>query len=218
MFEHESRPAGSNDRSRVDSLLELLGELSPREPSAALRGQLGRMASARLQCKSAGIGRARGISPSRTWLKPALASILLVAMGLSAWVAVHFQHKHRATERTANVHLPAVPETNKIRPASASPPAVAGAAKVRHPRPQRVPTSATRQMTIELPYSNHAIATGTNTIVQVSMSQSELLSLGFPLSATVQDRRIVAELMLGDDGLPRAISLPLPLEVMKEKQ
>jgi len=48
------------------------------------------------------------------------------------------------------------------------------------------------------------------------MSQSELLSLGFPLNATPQDRRIVAELTLGDDGLPRAISLSLPLEVMKE--
>jgi hypothetical protein len=50
------------------------------------------------------------------------------------------------------------------------------------------------------------------------MSQFDLLSLGFPINTTVQDRRIVAELTLGDDGLPRAISLPLPLEVMKEKK
>jgi hypothetical protein len=50
------------------------------------------------------------------------------------------------------------------------------------------------------------------------MSQSELLSLGFPINATVQDRRVVAELTLGGDGLPRAISLPLPLEVIKEKK
>jgi hypothetical protein len=44
------------------------------------------------------------------------------------------------------------------------------------------------------------------------------LSLGFPLNASLHDRRVVAELTLGDDGLPRAISLPLPLEVMKEKK
>jgi hypothetical protein len=73
-------------------------------------------------------------------------------------------------------------------------------------------------MTMRLPYSNSAIETGTDAIIRVSMSQSELLSLGFPINATVQDRRVVAELTLGDDGLPRAISLPLPLEVIKEKK
>jgi hypothetical protein len=73
-------------------------------------------------------------------------------------------------------------------------------------------------MTMRLPYSNNAIANGTDATIQVSMSQSELLSLGFPINATVQDRRIVAELTLGDDGLPRAISLPLPLEVVKERR
>jgi hypothetical protein len=50
------------------------------------------------------------------------------------------------------------------------------------------------------------------------MSQSELLSLGFPINRTVQDRRIVADLTLGDDGLPRVISVPLPLKVMKENR
>jgi hypothetical protein len=73
-------------------------------------------------------------------------------------------------------------------------------------------------MTMRLPYSNGAIKTGTGATIQVSMSRSELLSLGFPIGTTVQDSRIVAELTLGDDGLPRAISLPLPLEVMKEKR
>jgi hypothetical protein len=73
-------------------------------------------------------------------------------------------------------------------------------------------------MTIRLPYSNSAIETGTDTTIRVAMSQSELLSLGFPVNATVQDGRVVAELTLGDDGLPRAISLPLPLEVIREKR
>jgi len=73
-------------------------------------------------------------------------------------------------------------------------------------------------MTMQLPYSNSAIETGTYSTIRVSMSQSELLSLGFPINATLHDRRIAAELTLGDDGLPRAISLPLPLQVMKEKR
>jgi hypothetical protein len=73
-------------------------------------------------------------------------------------------------------------------------------------------------MTLRLPYSNGAIENGTQATIRVSMSQSDLLSLGFPVNATLQDGRIVAELTLGDDGLPRAISLRLPLEVMKEKK
>ncbi|MGA9241138.1 MAG: hypothetical protein WBW03_04075 [Silvibacterium sp.] len=73
-------------------------------------------------------------------------------------------------------------------------------------------------MFVQLPYSNSAIATGTDATIQVSMSQSELLSLGFPVNASLHDRRVIAELTLGDDGLPRAVSLPLPLEVMKEKK
>lgn len=69
-----------------------------------------------------------------------------------------------------------------------------------------------------LPYSNGAIDTGTGTTIRVAVSQSELVSMGFPINATIPDRRVVAELTLGDDGLPRALSLPLPLEVMKEKK
>jgi hypothetical protein len=73
-------------------------------------------------------------------------------------------------------------------------------------------------MTLRLPYSNSDIENGTQATIRVSMSQSDLLSLGFPVNATLQDRRILADLTLGDDGLPRAISLPLPLEVIKEKK
>jgi hypothetical protein len=50
------------------------------------------------------------------------------------------------------------------------------------------------------------------------MSQAELVLLGFPINTPLQDRQVVAELTLGDDGLPRAISVPLPLEVVREKK
>jgi hypothetical protein len=73
-------------------------------------------------------------------------------------------------------------------------------------------------MVVRLPYSNSAIDTGTDATIRVWMSQAELASLGFPMNATLHDRRVVAELTLGDDGLPRSISVPLPLEVVKEKK
>jgi hypothetical protein len=90
----------------------------------------------------------------------------------------------------------------------------------RRSRPKLPPAQApsAREMVIRLPYSNRSVDTGTGATIQVSMSQSELLSLGFPLNATLHDRRVVAELTLGDDGLPRAISLPLPLELIKEEK
>jgi hypothetical protein len=75
-----------------------------------------------------------------------------------------------------------------------------------------------RRMVVRLPYSNSAIDNGTDATIRVSMSQAELVSLGFPMTATLRDRRVVADLTLGDDGLPRAISVPLPLEVVKEKK
>jgi hypothetical protein len=74
------------------------------------------------------------------------------------------------------------------------------------------------RMTLQLPYSNSAIENGTQATIRVAMSQSDLLSLGFPVNATLQDRRIAADVTLGDDGLPRAISLPLPLETIQEKK
>jgi hypothetical protein len=73
-------------------------------------------------------------------------------------------------------------------------------------------------MVVSLPYSNSAIDTGTDATIRVSMSQTELLSLGFPMNATLHDRRVLAELTLGDDGLPRSISVPLPLELVKERK
>jgi hypothetical protein len=73
-------------------------------------------------------------------------------------------------------------------------------------------------MVVRLPYSNSAIDTGTDATIRVWMSQTELVSLGFPMNGTLHDRRVVAELTLGDDGLPRSISVPLPLEVVKEKK
>ena len=73
-------------------------------------------------------------------------------------------------------------------------------------------------MTVRLPYSDAAIDTGTDATIRVSMSQAELASLGFPMKTTLSDRRVLAEVTLGDDGLPLAISVSLPLEVIKEKK
>jgi len=218
MSEQQSKRTGTEDVSRVDHLLGLLGDLSKRAPSAALRDRLAVLASQRLNENS------EYAVPSKerkllVLLRPALAAAVVVAIGLVTVLTIHFRERELVpTEKTAKVTRPATSPENTLHVAPTSHPLISKKPKVYRSQSALAQSATTRQMTMRLPYSNSAIETGTNTTIQISMSQSELLSLGFPINATVQDRRIVAELTLGDDGLPRAISVPLPLEVIKEKR
>jgi hypothetical protein len=79
-----------------------------------------------------------------------------------------------------------------------------------HPRPHHV-LSQLRSFTVELPYSNRDIANGTGTAVSVQVSREELMALGYPIDDVAGDHKYLAEIALGDDGLPRSIRIPLPL-------
>lgn len=216
MSERRSKRTETDDASRVDSLLDLLKDLSQRDPSPALRERLAVLASQRLKERAP---RLHATGPKGlAWLKPAFTAALLVAAGLAMVFVVHSRLHGPAPNGTAKASQPAVsPEgTAHVAPVAQSP--VTKRPRIHSSRPALAKPATARQLTMRLPYSNNAIETGTDTTIRVSMSQSELLSLGFPINTTVQDRRIVAELTLGGDGLPRAISLPLPLEVLKEKK
>lgn len=217
MSEGRSKRMETEDLSRVHNLLGLLSDLSQQDPSPAVRERLSTLASQRLKGNPGYPARLR--HRPFAWLKPTLAAACLVAVGLATVLAVHFvQHRPAQTGKAAKVNPPAISLRNGVHGVPATQSSIAKAAKVHYPRPAPAHPASVRGMTMRLPYSNSAIETGTDAIIRVSMSQSELLSLGFPINATVQDRRVVAELTLGDDGLPRAISLPLPLEVIKEKK
>lgn len=214
MPEQNSKRTKTEDVTQVESLLSLLGNLSKRDPSPALRAQLSVLASERLSRNPRNVD-----SRLQARLTLAIASACLIVAGLSAGLAVHYlERKPAHGERTGTAGSPVVSPESKVHSVPAKQPSVSKLRKVHHPRPISAANLGPQQMTVRLPYSNSAIETGTGTTIRVSMSQSDLMSLGFPINTTVQDRRIVAELTLGDDGLPRAISLPLPLEVMKEKK
>lgn len=218
MSEQQSKRTETEDVSRVDHLLGLLGDLSQRAPSPALRNRLAVLASQRLNVNSEYAAPSKKRKPL-VWLRPALAAAVVVAIGLATVLTIHFRERELVpTDKTAKVSRPATSPENTLQVTPISHPLISRKPKVYRSRPAPAMPATTRQMTMQLPYSNSAIETGTNTTIQVSMSQSELLSLGFPVNTTVRDRRIVAELTLGDDGLPRAISVPLPLKVMKEKK
>jgi hypothetical protein len=207
---------GTENASRVDHLLGLLGNLSERDPSPTLRDRLAVLASRRLNENSEYSVYRRECKRLRT----NLAAAAVAAIGLAMVLTIHFQKRELVlTDKTAKASRLAAPSPkNALQAAPASNLLIPRKLKAYRSQSAPATPATTQHMTMRLPYSNSAIETGTDATIRVSMSQSELLSLGFPINTTVQDRRIAAELTLGDDGLPRAISLPLPLEVLKEEK
>ena len=206
------------DVSRVDDLLGLLGDLSQHDPSPAVRERLSDLCSQRFQQKHVFSDTQPQIS---SWLRAAFAAAFMVALGLAAAWVLHLGQPESKDMRAGNEPIsPLLPITSgkeaHVLPVEQSP--MPPSPVNRRSRPKLSPSRSAREMVIWLPYSNGSVDTGTGATIQVSMSQSELLSLGFPLNATLHDRRVVAELTLGGDGLPRAIRLPLPLELIKEEK
>ena len=213
----EQRPTRTEtaDAPRMEYLLGLLRSLSQQDPPAALRDRLELLSYQRLR---GGVEPGRRLdSPQaglRSWLRPAFAVALLIVIGSLAVLVVHVRQPGRLR---AGIESRVAPPKESFDPGTSAPSAVPGAEvmspnkspKRTHSLPRLAQNTTARRMVVRLPYSNSAIDTGTDATIRVSMSQAELVSLGFPLNATLHDRRVVAELTLGDDGLPRSISVPL---------
>lgn len=200
--------------SRTDELLRLLREASPQEPSPYIREQLEAMGS--LQFSSTPFLRWRqALQHHWLWTVPmaALAVVIVVMfLPLRPQVAgLDLQVTPPGLPPTlgsdSNFSNPQVPET------SAPAPGTKKNTRVLDAVPKTKPMD---RLTVPLPYSNPDISTGTSTVVRVAMPQMQLAALGLPLPAVAADSRIIADVTLGDDGLPKSISLPLPLQVVKE--
>ncbi len=220
MPEPRSKRSKAEDTSRVDYLLGRLVDLLQRDPSPALRNRLSELASQRLNESLEYNPQLRGAKRRPlTWLRPVFAAVLLIAIASSAVFFVRLRGKElRRASNAFKISPAAPPSAGRVRTAAPTRLAKTSVLKTHRSRPEPAQRTRPQQLTVRLPYSNSAIENGTDATIRVAISRSELLSLGFPVSTTVQDGRVVAELTLGDDGLPRAISLPLPLEVIKEKR
>jgi hypothetical protein len=219
----QPRPKPTADAPRVEYLLGVLRSLSAQGPPPAVRDRLELLAFERLRGGSE-LGR-RLLGPQerlRSWLRPAFVVALLAAI---VTVAAVVAYVHQSESLRAGIELriaqPGVAqpeETFRGGTLSTVPAAVIEPPKIRHGLPRLTENTTARRMVVRLPYSNSAIDTGTDATLRVSMSQAELVSLGFPMNGTLHDGRVVADLTLGDDGLPRAISVTLPLEFVREKK
>jgi hypothetical protein len=206
MPEQRAKRTENAGASRADHLLGLLRLQSQENPPPALRERLELLSSRRLRNQE-----------TLLHLKPIFAVALIIVIGMAA---VFVAHLRRPPLRQTKIEVtpPTAPIDRRphAQPAALSPEPTLPA--TRHGLPKLKRYSPSQRMTVRLPYSDAAIDTGTDATIQVSMSQAELAALGFPMNTTLHDRRVVAELTLGDDGLPRAISVSLPLEVLKEKK
>lgn len=220
MVEQRSTSTKTADAPRMEYLLGVLRSLSQQDPPPALRDRLRLLSYQRLRSGVEPVRRPG--SPRvglRSWLRPALAVALLILIGSLKVVVVNI---HRSERLRAGIDLRVAPPKQSSSIGTVAQSAVRREEikplKTTHSLPRLAPNTTARRMVVRLPYSNSAIDTGTDATIRVWMSQTELVSLGFPMNATLHDRRVVADLTLGDDGLPRSISVPLPLEVVKEKK
>jgi hypothetical protein len=215
-MEQQSRQTGKTAASHTDYLLGLLSKLSQDGPPPALRGRLELASFRRLRNEVASgtpVGRAR------LRLVAVFAVAVLIAIGITAAFVAYSRRPAPLQAKVASrVSPPSAPFDRGLGAPPAVPSPESPLSAARHSLPRLTRYNPSQRMTVRLPYSDSAIDTGTDATIQVSMSQAELASLGFPVNTALHDRRVVAELTLGDDGLPRAISVPLPLEVIKEKK
>lgn len=219
MQERESQNLQTELPSDVDHLLAHLRRSTQHDPPPAIRERLARLSEQRL-----GIARemSSGHQVSRRRVPSAIpvaacALAGMIACAFVAGVVVHRRAQLRTIDR-AVVSSPTIPEP--ARPAKSAPTVRSAAISFHHRqlRPSRASTASLSRLVIPLPYSDSAVTTGTEVTVPVYLSQDELISLGVPISPAVHDRQFVADLLLGDDGLPRAISVPLPPGVLAGKR
>src|SRR5215470_2731836 len=156
----QSRRTEISDTSHVEYLLGLLRDLSPRDPSPALRERLRDLASRRLQVSD------DAYQKRSFWWRPVLAAVLLVAVGLTAAWIMHLRRQESLLTRSRsqdnraqmssakNVHnAPAVP----VAEVSTSEPP-----KTHRVRPKHESNAGSRRMVLRLPYSNNDVSSGTD--------------------------------------------------------
>jgi hypothetical protein len=184
--------------SEIDALLRRLGDESPREAPLSVRQHL------------RGVIQRHSSPDEPVRLLPAagIAATLLVAV---VGILAISGRSHRTAKNDPALSIPAVSNrepgspvaTNTQRPATA-PPAQPAKLRKRH---RSVPVRSPRLPFVALPFSDPTLANGTNVTIRLALSDAELLALGVAPDENKRGQLYVADVVLGDDGLPRAIRL-----------
>jgi hypothetical protein len=172
------------------------------------------------------------ISSRRRWLSVAAiaaAAVLLIALVLpTLWKLAKPAPRNESAKVDGGNPIPAAATPERSPEQSVLPvdkksltarktPVSAPHATIRTPRvlnralattaPETVSTKKNTNEYVPLTYLASATAMESGTVVRVQLSRSALMSLGLPLNIERADGLIKADLMVGDDGVARAIRL-----------
>ena len=196
---HISRNPHRND-SRVDALLRRLAHESPRETPLSVRQHL-----------SSIIQRHR--LPERPmrerWLLPLAGIAATFAFAVAAVLVVSAISNRRANDsaliiRPLSNNEPESPVAIDIQKHAMAP--LSQPAKLRKRR-RPSPIGSPQSPFVALPFSDPTLTNGTNVTIRLALSDAELLALGVAPDENKRAQLYVADVVLGDDGLPRAIRL-----------
>lgn len=204
MPEGGSEQRQAADADLLDRLLAGLRTRSRMDPPAALRSRLAQLSEARL-IPDRGGRRLSGMHSRRfLGLAAALSALSVGAILIGFWIDQ--KNPPASTEHTGTSSSQGSSAVAQRRaPAVSSP---AGSPRNESRGTMQMTLVEPRNLVFALPYSSGAVATGTGATIPISISQNQLAAMGFPAQPTAGDRRVAANLILGDDGLPRAISVP----------
>jgi hypothetical protein len=177
--------------SQVDALMRQLAQESPREAPHRVR----------LHLESA-VQRDRPSRPllGRRWLLAAAAVVAALTLTIGAMISKRSGHISPTSKvlLPVNTQPPPVLETHKVT-------RKAPRAEVNRRQP---PKAANPQpVFVRLPFSDPTLMTGTSVTVRLALSDAELLAMGIRPIESDPSRSYIADLVLGDDGLPRAIRI-----------
>jgi hypothetical protein len=186
------------DDANFKALLRALAEESPKDAPLRVRERLQSMIQ---QDRSPVL-----VSRRRPLFIAAAASALLVAaaaiLAIAALSNRRVEKPELAPVLATSARSTEAPRGTQIPnpPVASQPPA---AKAKRHHR--RLPAKNQQPVFVALPFSDPTLANGTNVTVRMTFSDAELLALGVAPGVSEQKRFYVADVILGDDGLPRAI-------------
>lgn len=181
-----------NELSQVDALMRKLAQDSQRQAPHRVR----------LHLENA-IEQDRPSEPQvgRRWLLA--AAVLFAALVLTFGAVISNRSGHISpTSKVlppANTRLPSLLETREIAPKTPPP------AKVKRRQPPKVANP--QPVFVRLPFSDPTLMVGTSVTIRLALSDAELLAMGVRPIESDPSRSYVADLVLGDDGLPRAIRI-----------
>jgi hypothetical protein len=135
------------------------------------------------------------------WLLAAAVLLVALALTISTIISKRSGHTDPMSKTLAPANPPAQPvlETHRLMPKPLTPVKV-----MRHQHPKNADP---QPVFVRLPFSDPTLMTGTSVTIRLALSDAELLAMGVRPIDSNPSGSYVADLVLGDDGLPRAIRI-----------